>query len=391
MPQTTTVLRDNLTRFPARFDYSYLDLLYENVVLPFNMEMQTQSNWCWAATSKSVSHFYSGLSPWTQCKVAGSELNQTCCTSPVPSACNVPWYLDRALQRTHNFVSFQGGTISFDDIKSQIDQGLVVGARIGWLGGGGHFMVIYGVSKVLFKEYLYIDDPIYGKSVLLYNTFATNYQGCGTWTHTYFTKKYNYFMHLKDLIFNYRLLDPIPEIRPLARFNNQRFNLTQQLPEPEFSTPHLTYIITVNDIHPDMNMPELAISLRVLEMEESTPLAVYEVGLDENNPQFLQLNSNKEYFRSFEAAIDVLKQATPDDTAAELRDLKIPALNLEVAWLHYDDSQRDKFVPLRRFEDREREDGNRVFSANEFREYLNKKKEQIAHMDELMGAGGGIA
>src|SRR2546421_12842133 len=110
MPQTTTLLRDNLSRFPVHFDYKYIDLRYQNVVLPFTMEAQTQSCWCWAATSKSVSHFYSGLSPWTQCKIAGSELGGNCCTSPVQSQCNVPWYLDRALQRTENLSTFQSGT-----------------------------------------------------------------------------------------------------------------------------------------------------------------------------------------------------------------------------------------------------------------------------------------
>ena len=163
MPQTT-ILRDNLSRVALNFDFRYYNWFYQNVVLPFNMEAQTQSNWCWAATAKSVSHFYSGLSPWTQCKIAGKELTQTCCTSPVPSACNIPWYLNKALDRTFNYVSMQSGTISWSEIKSQLDQGLVVGTRIGWNGGGGHFMVIYGVSRVFHNEYLYIDDPIYGNS-----------------------------------------------------------------------------------------------------------------------------------------------------------------------------------------------------------------------------------
>ena len=123
MPQTT-ILRDNLTRFPLQFEFRYLNWFYQNEVLPFNMEAQTQSNWCWAATSKSVSHFYSGLSPWSQGKIAGKELTQACCTSPVPTACNVPWYLDKALSRTQNYVSMQFGTISWSEIKDQIDQGI---------------------------------------------------------------------------------------------------------------------------------------------------------------------------------------------------------------------------------------------------------------------------
>lgn len=386
MATANTLLQSNLSRFPIEFNFNYLDLFYQNLVLPFNMEMQTKSNWCWAATSKSVSHYYSRLSPWTQCKIASSELGQTCCTSPVPSPCNVPWYLDRSLQRTQNFISVQGGTISFQEIRNQLNNGFVVGACIGWNSGGGHFMVIYGVSRTLTNEYLYIDDPIYGKSILLYNVFATNYQGSGTWTHTYFTKKYNYFMWLKDLEFNPKLLKPIPEIRPFAKINNQHFNINQ-LPEPEFSMPHFNYIISLNDINGEMNLPKKPISLRVLEMEDSAPLAVYEVGLDEENPQFLQLNSNKEYFGLFDTAIQTLKRYANQDAAAELRNVRVPALNLEATWLHYEDQQHDRFVLIRNFGDPEREDGQNIFDEKEFKEYLNKKKAQLTQMDDLMGAG----
>ena len=51
-------------------------------------------------------------------------------------------------------------------------------------------MVIYGYSTIAGLEYFDIDDPIYGKSHLTVNDFSTNYQGSGTWTHTYYTKSY---------------------------------------------------------------------------------------------------------------------------------------------------------------------------------------------------------
>src|SRR5262245_21914601 len=107
--------------------------------LAFNMQAQTQTNWCWAATSTSVSHFYWLFSPWTQCKVANAELGHSdCCNSPVPAPCNVPWYLDRALTRTKNFVSIVAGQASFQQVRTEIDAGRPVGARIGWGGNGGH-------------------------------------------------------------------------------------------------------------------------------------------------------------------------------------------------------------------------------------------------------------
>ena len=109
--------------------------LFSSKQLAFNMQMQTQSNWCWAATSTSVSHFYWFWSTWTQCRVANGELGHSdCCNSSVPSACNVPWYLDKALTRTHNFVSIIGQQASFQQVREEIDAGRPVGARIGWNG-----------------------------------------------------------------------------------------------------------------------------------------------------------------------------------------------------------------------------------------------------------------
>ena len=135
-------------------------ILFTSKQLAFNMEAQTQSNWCWAATSTSVSHYYWFWSNWTQCRVAGAELNRSdCCNSPVPSPCNVPWFLDRALTRTNNFVSI-AGPVAFSAVKAEIDAGRPVGARIGWSGGGGHFVCIYGYSSFLNDEYFDIDDPI---------------------------------------------------------------------------------------------------------------------------------------------------------------------------------------------------------------------------------------
>ena len=87
-----TNLKEQVILKPVVQELNFLNNFYQSTVLPFNMEHQTQTNWCWAATSKSVSYFYASLlNPWSQCKIASAELSQTCCTSPVPGPCNVPW------------------------------------------------------------------------------------------------------------------------------------------------------------------------------------------------------------------------------------------------------------------------------------------------------------
>jgi hypothetical protein len=156
-----------------------------NISLPFNMQRQTQSYWCWAATSTSISLFYNALSKWTQCLVAKRALGKECCNNPF--GCNITWYLDRALQITANFVSVSGALNQLA-IQSQLQLCRIIGTRIGWVGGGGHFMAIYGCSDRTGIFFLSIDDPIYGKSDLSLIDYSRNYKGSGSWTHSYYTK-----------------------------------------------------------------------------------------------------------------------------------------------------------------------------------------------------------
>jgi Papain-like cysteine protease AvrRpt2 len=158
--------------------------------LSFTMQHQLQTNWCWAAVSTSVSHYYDSSSTWTQCAVANAELGQTtCCANGGSSACNQSWYLDKALARTGNFVSWSGPA-DFSSVDTEIDAGRPVGVRIGWSGGGGHFVVIAGYDEALLArtDYVAIADPWYGSSDVAWDTFKTSYQGSGTWTHTFYTK-----------------------------------------------------------------------------------------------------------------------------------------------------------------------------------------------------------
>lgn len=155
--------------------------------LGFAMQQQVQSNWCWGAVSVSTSKFYKSTSTWTQCKMVNAELSQsTCCTNGASSACNSPWYLDRALKRSGNLNTVSSGTISFPAIQSQINAKRPIGTRIGWSGGGGHFVIIDGYNAA--NQSVSIRDPIYGSSTYTFTSFATKYRQTGSWTHTYKTK-----------------------------------------------------------------------------------------------------------------------------------------------------------------------------------------------------------
>ena len=155
--------------------------------LGFSMQTQLQSNWCWAAVSVSTSKYYLSTSKWTQCKVVNAELTQTsCCKDGSTAACDKPWYLDRALGRTGNLNVVTSGTIAFSVIQTEVNAKRPVATRIGWSGGGGHFVVIDGYNST--TQSISVRDPFYGSSTYTLTAFTTKYRQTGSWTHTYKTQ-----------------------------------------------------------------------------------------------------------------------------------------------------------------------------------------------------------
>jgi hypothetical protein len=158
------------------------------VVLGFNMTSQhPQLNWCWAATARSVSHYYNNGSHWTKCLVAQTAFPHLICPCTNPLPCDQVWYLERALAITSNYVSYRG-PMSFAAIEAELLNGRVLGARTAWNLGGAHFVVIHGCYQSAGVNYLKVDDPDIGKSDVEEAVFLTKYKGSGTWTHAYFTK-----------------------------------------------------------------------------------------------------------------------------------------------------------------------------------------------------------
>jgi hypothetical protein len=159
---------------------------WTNWSLVFFMVSQQQTNWCWSGCSVATSHFYKPDSGFTQCSLASSQLSLACCNSPLPSGCNVPWFLDKALTGVGNFDHFTSVAETDATITAQIKSGQPLGVRVAWSGGGAHFIMAVGGGP---NDMVQIRDPIYGDSYIPYNTLKTSYQGSGSWTHSYFTKK----------------------------------------------------------------------------------------------------------------------------------------------------------------------------------------------------------
>lgn len=139
--------------------------------LGVNMQPQVQTNWCWAATSSSVHRFYQNASSaWSQCDVANAELTQTaCCVNGSTPQCNQAWYLDRALTRVGHFRSMSSGVVAVVALNTELIGNRPVCCRVGWSGGGGHFLAIDGLD-ISGTTMLTVQDPIYGTSSMDYAT-----------------------------------------------------------------------------------------------------------------------------------------------------------------------------------------------------------------------------
>ena len=357
---------------------------YVTRALGFNMQAQTQSNWCWAATSTSVSHFYWFLSRWTQCKVAGAELNlTTCCDSPVPSACNVPWFLDRALTRTQNLVQMLSSTTSFDRIKTEIDAGRPVGARIGWSGGGGHFVCIYGYTQILgILDYFDIDDPIYGKSHLTVADFTSNYQTTGSWTHTYFTKSYIRFMPINPLLLADEVLAHIQEQRPLLGVKaGLPADKIEETKDRRLGLAHPIFTLGLHDlVRGEARATQTGV--RVMEFSGETPKAFYDVA-DAQTGKVQQMAAGNPYLELLPRALDSVGTITEGERRFDLRLLRVPALNFEAVWLHSGNDAEDRVIPLRGFH------GFAPMQAISFREAMDKLRQAaqtVNQQEDSMGA-----
>lgn len=158
--------------------------------LLFTMVRQTETNWCWAAVSTSVSHFFNHSSTWTQCLVANAAWSRSdCCGSGASNACNKPWYLDRALTIVRVFDRMIARSELFSTVQNEINSGRPLCIRIGWSSGGGHFLSIYGWQITPSgAEFYYVDDPIYGSQRIARRKLESLYQGSGRWTHSYYVQ-----------------------------------------------------------------------------------------------------------------------------------------------------------------------------------------------------------
>jgi hypothetical protein len=123
---------------------------------------QLTGMWCWAASAQMVME-YLGHNV-QQCTQANNEFGaNNCCNSPTPSSCiSGGWpEFDRygfTFKRTSSIA------LSWDQLRQELSDFESCGHRPvafswGWVGGGGHMMVVIGYKTVNNVDYVEINDP----------------------------------------------------------------------------------------------------------------------------------------------------------------------------------------------------------------------------------------
>lgn len=158
--------------------------------MPFSMQTQLQTRWCWAAVASSFRDFFRVTSPIPQCEIANRVLRRTdCCV--VDGAGNEDSRLETALQQVGHFDEKLEGPLTFDQLAAALDDNRPFGARIQWANRrGGHFVVVSGYLRTPSgRQLVSIRDPWYRDSLIPVEQFRNHYEeGDGSWTDTYFAK-----------------------------------------------------------------------------------------------------------------------------------------------------------------------------------------------------------
>lgn len=166
--------------------------------LKFPRQDQQQTNWCWAAVTAAIDHFMDPASSLKQCEIANFAVNNVrtnmqkpsfpgdCCQKMTPDY-NQQLSLHPPLIGIGRAGPAARGTLTFDQVREQIDKGVPIGVRIEWKDGTGHFVVISGYSIAPGMRTLMIQDPdSKTKTVEVpYEVFLTRYRGLGHWDETH--------------------------------------------------------------------------------------------------------------------------------------------------------------------------------------------------------------
>lgn len=163
--------------------------------IPFSLEAQKASNWCWAAVAVSVETYY-GRNGETQCRLAGRHHGvQGCCGQPVPDECDRAAKLSEVLTELGSLRDFLQEAASTDVLSDEIRVGNPVCCHISWTGlDAGHFVVVVGFEENGAVLDVVVEDPApvdQGRVWSLpYDELVSQFgeDGSGAWDFSYLVK-----------------------------------------------------------------------------------------------------------------------------------------------------------------------------------------------------------
>lgn len=157
--------------------------------LGLSVEPQIHTFWCWAAVTSSVSQFLDG-SNWTQCLVAGQQVEADCCSgheSVSRRPCNQLWSVARALRMTQNLVEPMP-VISIDEIPYELLRRQTPLVLQMDFNGTGHIITVVGCRRGP-ETMVRLSDPACGESDVSLDTLKGGYRSIGRCTRVYATRR----------------------------------------------------------------------------------------------------------------------------------------------------------------------------------------------------------
>ncbi len=108
---------------------------------------QEKTNWCWAASMQAVLDVYG--TTVTQCQEANWLFSRSdCCSLGTCNSGTFPEDQVDILDHWGLSSTLDYSTLTWNQLKAEIDAGRPVSIGFSWCSGGGHSLVIYGFSEV---------------------------------------------------------------------------------------------------------------------------------------------------------------------------------------------------------------------------------------------------
>ena len=187
-------------------------------------------------------------------------------------------------------------------------------------------------------------------------------------------------MWFKDLNEHSDLVKPVAEIKQFLQKHYEKSG--RQITSTTYSMLHYRYVMTLKQVNPEAILPEVPTSLRLLESDAGGPIAIHEVSLNKKKPELLETFYNQTFLKNFQGSVLKMKSIEPDETKGEIRNLSIPALNVDMLWLSYDEKKADGFVSIWDLEIK----ANEVLSVDKFLPFINELKYKLDKINRPRGA-----